>query len=323
MDGFEPNTGVIIMAATNRPEILDPALLRAGRFDRQIAVDRPDVKGREAILQVHSRSVRLSDDVELHVIAARTPGFVGADLANVVNEAALLAARRNKESVGMAELDEAIDRIIGGLEKKNRVISKKEKEIVAYHEAGHAIVGETVPTADPVHKISIIPRGIAALGYTQILPTDDRYLMTKSELEDKLCMLLGGRVAEEIIFHDISTGARDDLQRATDIARSMVTEYGMSATLGLRTFEKERRSMLLDSPLAATPRDYSEEKAKQIDEEVEQILDRAHKRVQQILNEKGEILAQLSQLLLEQEVVNGDRLREMMGKRPAERRLDN
>ena len=316
MDGFEPNTGVIIMAATNRPEILDPALLRAGRFDRNIAVDRPDVKGREAILRIHTRQVKLSDDVELHVLAARTPGFVGADLANVVNEAALLAARRSKESVGRKEFDDAVDRIIGGLEKKNRVISKKEKEIVAYHEAGHAIVAEAVPTGDPVHKISIIPRGIAALGYTQQLPTDDRYLMTKSELEDKLCVLLGGRVAEEIIFQDISTGAQNDLQRATDIALGMVTEYGMSQKLGLRTFEKERRSAFLEAPMPTSPRDYSEEKAKQIDEEVEQILGNAHKRVRQILNDKREILEQLYRLLLEQEVVEGEQLRQIMGKTP-------
>lgn len=314
MDGFAPNTGVIIMGATNRPEILDPALLRAGRFDRQVAVDRPDVRGRKAILLVHTREVKLAEDVDLGVIAARTPGFVGADLANVVNEAALLSARRNKDHVGMSEFDEAIDRIVGGLEKKNRMISKKEKTIVAYHEAGHAIVAEAVPTGDPVHKVSIIPRGIAALGYTQQLPTDDRYLMTRSELEDKLCVLLGGRVAEEILFADASTGAQNDLQRATDIARSMVTEYGMSAKLGLRTFEKERRSVFLESQMAASPRDYSEEKARQIDEEVEQILDKAHKRVQQILEEKRQILEDLYQLLIEQEVVEGETLRKIMGK---------
>ena len=314
MDGFEPNTGVIIMAATNRPEILDPALLRPGRFDRQVAVDRPDVKGREAILMVHSRDVKLSEDVDLQVLAARTPGFVGADLANLINEAALLAARRDKETVGMAELDEAIDRIVGGLEKKNRVISKKEKKIVAYHEAGHAIVAEIVPTGDPVHKVSIIPRGIAALGYTQQLPTDDRYLMTKSELEDKLCVLFGGRVAEEILFNDVSTGAQNDLQRATDIALSMVTEYGMSEKLGLRTFENERRSAFMSFPTASTPRDYSEEKAKVIDEEVEQILDNVHKRVQRILHDQRQILEDLYNLLMEQEVVDGEQLRKIMGK---------
>ncbi len=312
MDGFAPNTGVIIMGATNRPEILDLALLRPGRFDRQVAVDRPDVKGREAILHVHTKDVKLADDVDLKVIAARTPGFVGADLANIVNEAALLSARRNKQSVGMAELDEAIDRIIGGLEKKNRVISKKEKEIVAYHEAGHAIVAEIVPTGDPVHKISIIPRGIAALGYTQQLPTDDRYLMTKSELEDKVCVLLGGRVAEEILFDDVSTGAQNDLQRATAIAKSMITEYGMSEKLGLRTFEKERRSLFIETSVVASPRDYSEEKAKEIDEEVEHILEEAHKRVQNILNEKRQVLEELYHLLMEKEVVEGEELRKIL-----------
>jgi cell division protease FtsH len=314
MDGFAPNTGVIIMGATNRPEILDPALLRPGRFDRQVAIDRPDVKGREAILRVHTKEVKLADDVDLKVIAARTPGFVGADLANIVNEAALLSARRNKDSVGMTELDEAIDRTIGGLEKKNRVISKKEKKIVAYHEAGHAIVAEMVPTGDPVHKISIIPRGIAALGYTQQLPTDDRYLMTKSELEDKVCVLLGGRVAEEILFDDVSTGAQNDLQRATAIAKSMVTEYGMSEKLGLRTFEKERRSLFIDTSAVASPRDYSEEKAKEIDEEVEHILEESHKRVHEILSKKRQVLEDLYQLLMEKEVVEGEELREILGK---------
>lgn len=314
MDGFEANTGVIIMGATNRPEILDPALLRPGRFDRQVAVDRPDVKGREAILRVHSKDVRLSDDVDLQVIAARTPGFVGADLANIVNEAALLSARREKASVGMEELEEAIDRVVGGLEKKNKVISKKEKEIVAYHEAGHAIVAEVVPTGDPVHKVSIIPRGIAALGYTQQLPTDDRYLMTKAELQDKICVLLGGRVAEEILFSDVSTGAQNDLQRATAIAKSMITEYGMSATLGLRTFEKERRPLFMENTTSASPRDYSEDKARQIDEEVEQILEQAHQRVHTILKENRDILEQLYELLMAEEVVEGAKLREILGK---------
>ncbi len=316
MDGFAPNTGVIIMAATNRPEILDPALLRAGRFDRQVAIDRPDIKGREAILTVHTRAVKLAEDVNLRVIAARTPGFVGADLANLVNEAALLSARRDKEAVGSQEFDEAIDRIIGGLEKKNRVISKKEKEIVAYHEAGHGIVAEVVPTGDPVHKVSIISRGIAALGYTQQLPTDDRYLMTKSELEDKVCVLLGGRVAEELLFNDVSTGAQNDLQRATDIARSMVTEYGMSEKLGLRTFEKERRSPFLDVSGMGSPRDYSEEKARQIDEEVEQILKNAHTRARQILEDKRQVLEEVYQLLMQKEVVEGEDLRQILGKEP-------
>ena len=232
MDGFESNKGVIIMAATNRPEILDPALLRPGRFDRQILVDRPDINGREAILKIHSKNVLLAPEVDLHQIAARTPGFVGADLANLVNEAALLAARKNKEEVGPADFDEAIDRVIGGLEKKKRVMNPKEKEIIAFHESGHALVAESVQYADPVHKISIIPRGIAALGYTQQQPIEDRYLMTRSELLDRLAVFLGGRAAEELVFGEISTGAQNDLQRATDIARSMVTEYGMSDRSG-------------------------------------------------------------------------------------------
>ena len=234
MDGFETNKGVIIMAATNRPEILDPALLRPGRFDRQVLVDRPDINGREAILRIHSKNVLLGPDVDLRKVAGRTPGFVGADLANLVNEAALLAARKNKERVEPADFDEAIDRVVGGLQKKNRVMNPQEKEIVAFHESGHAIVAESVEHADPVHKISIIPRGIAALGYTQQQPTEDRYLMTRSELLDRFAVLLGGRVAEEQVFGEISTGAQNDLQRATDIARSMVTEYGMSDPWGWR-----------------------------------------------------------------------------------------
>ncbi len=237
MDGFNTEKGVIIMAATNRPEILDPALLRPGRFDRHVMIDKPDVLGREAILKVHSKGVTLAPEVDLKVIAARTPGFVGADLANIVNEAALLAARKDKKEVDMKDFDEAIDRVIAGLEKKNRRMNEKEKEIVAYHEAGHAIVAEILPNADPVHKVSIIPRGIGALGYTQQLPTEDRYLMTKGELLDRMGVLLGGRIAEELHFKEISTGAQNDLLRATDIAERMVREYGMS-DLGVVTFEK-------------------------------------------------------------------------------------
>ncbi len=273
MDGFESNKGVIIMAATNRPEILDPALLRPGRFDRQVLVDRPDINGREAILKIHSRKVALSPEVDLKKIAARTPGFVGADLANLVNEAALLAARKNKEAVTSAEFDEAIDRVVAGLEKKKRVMSPKEKEIVAYHESGHAIVAESVEHADPVHKITIIPRGVAALGYTQQQPTEDRYLMTKSELLDRMAVLLGGRVAEELVFGEISTGAQNDLQRATDIARSMVTEYGMSDRLGLVTYERERRPVFLPESFTSGGKTYSEEKAAEIDEEIAKVVE--------------------------------------------------
>jgi len=311
MDGFESNKGVIIMAATNRPEILDPALLRPGRFDRQVLVDRPDINGREAILKIHSKNVLLSPQVDLHQIAARTPGFVGADLANLVNEAALLAARKNKERVGPEEFDEAIDRVVAGLEKKKRVMSPREKEIVAYHESGHAIVAESVPQADPVHKISIIPRGIAALGYTQQQPTEDRYLMTRSELLDRLAVLLGGRVAEELVFGEISTGAQNDLQRATDIARSMVTEYGMSDRLGLVTYERERRPMFLPESFAPS-KAYSEEKAAEIDEEVARVMEEAHQRVRAILSERKKVLDDLAHLLLEKEMVPGEELRKML-----------
>jgi len=311
MDGFDPNVGVIIMAATNRPEILDAALLRAGRFDRHVALDRPDVRGREAILRVHTRQVKLAPDVDLRVVAARTPGFVGADLANAVNEAALLAARRERAEVTMQDFDDAIDRITVGAERKTRVMNKREREIVAYHESGHALIASVLPNMDPVRKISIIPRGIAALGYTQQLPTQDRYLMTRSELEDRMAVLLGGRVAEEIVFGDISTGAQDDLQKATDIALSMVTQYGMSETLGLRTFERERRSPFLDTPIMS-PKEYSEEKSSAIDSEVGEIFRRSHERVHRLLSEHRAILDELAHRLLEREVVEGDELRALL-----------
>jgi len=311
MDGFDPNTGVIIMAATNRPEILDPALLRPGRFDRHVVVDRPDIIGREEILKIHARNIKLSPDVELKVIASRTPGFVGADLANIVNEAALLAARKNKESVEMPDIEEAIDRVVAGLEKKNRLMSKKEKEIVAFHESGHAIVASLLPNADPVRRISIIPRGISALGYTLQLPTEDRYLMTKTELLDRLAVLLGGRVAEEIVFGEISTGAHNDLQRSTDIATSMVKEFGMSEKLGYVTFEKEKQPLFLPSSFLPT-REYSEDTAKQIDEEVKKIVDETYLRVKEILTGKKDKLEELARLLLEKEVVEETDLKKIL-----------
>jgi cell division protease FtsH len=311
MDGFESNKGVIIMAATNRPEILDPALLRPGRFDRQILVDKPDINGREAILKIHTRKVVLSPEVDLRKIAARTPGFVGADLANLVNEAALLAARKNKESVEPSDFDEAVDRVVAGLEKKKRVMNPKEKEMISYHEAGHAIVAESVKHADPVHKISIIARGIAALGYTQQQPAEDRYLMTRSELLDRLAVLVGGRVAEELVFGEVSTGAQNDLQRATDIARSMVTEYGMSERLGLVTYERDRRPIFLPAAYSGG-KAYSEEKAAQIDEEISKVIGEAHERVRGILSERRKVLDQLARLLLEKEVVQGEELRAML-----------
>jgi cell division protease FtsH len=316
MDGFETNKGVIIMAATNRPEILDPALLRPGRFDRQVLVDRPDINGREAILKIHSRNVLLAADVDLRKLAGRTPGFVGADLANLINEAALLAARKDKETVESTDFDEAIDRVVAGLQKKNRVMNSQEKKIVAFHESGHAIVAESVDHADPVHKISVIPRGIAALGYTQQQPTEDRYLMTRSELLDRLAVLLGGRVAEELVFEEVSTGAQNDLQRATDIARSMVTEYGMSDRLGLVTYERARQPMFLPESFAPS-KTYSEEKAGQIDEEISQVIEQAHQRVRGILSARRDVLDDLAHLVSEKEIVQGDELRRMLGKAPA------
>jgi len=311
MDGFDTQKGVIIMAATNRPEILDIALLRPGRFDRQILVDRPDINGREDILKVHTKGVKLSEGIDLRILAARTPGFAGADLANVVNEAALLAARRNKKSVEMNDFEEAINRSIAGLEKKRKVMSKKEQEIIAYHESGHALVAESDPHADKVHRISIIPRGISALGYTMQLPTEDRYLMTRSELLDRLAVFLGGRVAEETIFNEISTGAQNDLERATDIARSMVKEYGMSERLGPMTFERERRSLFLE--IGGMPKsEFSEETAKIIDEEVKKIITETYTRVKEIIAKKRNKLDALAKLLLEKEVIEGDELRKII-----------
>jgi len=311
MDGFETNKGVIIMAATNRPEILDPALLRPGRLDRQVLVDRPDINGREAILKIHSRDVVLGPEVDLRKIAGRTPGFVGADLANIINEAALLAARNNKKKVEPVDFDEAIDRVVAGLQKKTRVMNPQEKEIAAFHESGHAIVAESVAHADPVHKISIIPRGIAALGYTQQQPTEDRYLLTRSELTDRLAVLLGGRVAEELVFDEISTGAQNDLQRATDIARSMVTEYGMSDRLGLVSYERPRQPMFLPESFSSG-KNYSETKAAQIDDEIKRFVDEAHQRVRKILSERRTVLDDLARLLSQKESVQGEELRKML-----------
>ncbi|HAK60851.1 MAG TPA: cell division protein FtsH [Nitrospiraceae bacterium] len=313
MDGFDPRKGVIIVAATNRPEVLDPALLRPGRFDRNILVDRPNIKDREDILKIHSRGVKLAQGVDLSVLAARTPGFVGADIANMVNEAALLAARKNKSEVEMSDFEAAIDRIVAGLEKKRRVMNQREKEIVAYHECGHTIIAEFLPTTDPVHRVSIVQRGIAALGYTLQLPTEDRYLMTKSELQDKLCVMLGGRVAEEIIFNEVSTGAQNDLQRAANIARSMVTEYGMTERFGPLTFEKERRPLFLDIGMPAGPKEYSEETARQIDEEVKGLIDEAYQKVRKTLSANQDKLKILAAELLEKETIEGDEIRRILG----------
>jgi cell division protease FtsH len=310
MDGFDSSKGVIIMAATNRPEVLDQALLRPGRFDRQVVVDKPDVRGREAILKLHARAVVLGPDVALGVIAARTPGFAGADLANIVNEAALLAARKDKAAVEMADFEEAIDRVVAGLEKKSRVLSDKERDIVAHHEMGHALVAVSVAHADPVHKITIIPRGIAALGMTYQLPTEDRFLLTRSELEDRIAVLLGGRVAEELVYGEVSTGAHNDLERATDLARLMVMKYGMSERVGLVTFG-DRMPIFLKGPGMpwAGERDWSEDTARIIDAEVREILDRTHDRVRGILTTKKATLVAGAAELKRVETLDGERLR--------------
>ncbi|WP_455379532.1 ATP-dependent zinc metalloprotease FtsH [Petrachloros mirabilis] len=314
MDGFDPRIGVILMAATNRPEILDPALLRAGRFDRHVLVDRPDKIGRLAILRVHAKKVALGSDVDLDAIAGMTPGFSGADLANVINEATLLAVRRGKDEVGTSELQEAVERVIAGLEKKNRVLNKMEKERVAYHETGHALVAMSVPGADQVQKISIIPRGIAALGYTLQLPTEDRFLMTKSELENKVAVLLGGRIAEELIFGESSTGAQNDLVKATDIAKSMVKAYGMSEKLGTITLERERQPQFMQIQIPQEKGDYSEETAREIDCEVRRIVDEQYERVKRLLGEKKAVLQEGAKMLLEREVITGDELKAIMEK---------
>ncbi len=310
LDGFDTAKGVILLAATNRPEILDPALLRPGRFDRQVVVDKPDLKGRETILKVHTRGVKLAPGLELKPIAARTPGFVGADLANLVNEAALHAAREGKEAVDVTDFDEALDRLVGGLERKSRVINPKEKEIVAHHEAGHALVAELRTHADKVAKISIIPRGVAALGYTEQQPTEDRYLMTRAELLDRMDVLLGGRVAEEVIFGDISTGAQDDLKRATEMAHHMVAQYGMSDKFGLATFEAPRQTFL-NLP-SRGDRDYSEETARAIDDEVRALLDESHTRVRKTLTARRLLLESLAKILIEHEVVDRKILTELL-----------
>jgi cell division protease FtsH len=307
MDGFDTNNGVIILAATNRPEILDPALLRPGRFDRHVALDRPDLRGRQQILQVHVRKVMLANDVDLVRIAARTPGLSGADLANLVNEAALLAARHGKERVDRGDFDEAIDRVIAGLEKRSRLINPLEKETVAYHEAGHALVAEFRRHADRVAKVSIIPRGIAALGYTQQLPTEDRYLLRKSELLDRIDVYLGGRVAEELVFGDVSTGAQNDLQMATGLARLMVTQYGMSEQLGLATFEQASGNALYAVPPSQRS-EYSERTAQMIDADIARLLGEAHERVRATLRERRRLLDALAHALLARETVDREAL---------------
>ena len=309
MDGFDSRVGVILVAATNRPEILDPALLRAGRFDRQVLVDRPDKIGRLAILKVHARTITIANQADLETIAAMTPGFVGADLANLLNEAALLAVRRGKDTVSLSELQEAVERVIGGLEKKNRVLNKMERARVAHHEVGHALVAMSIPGGDAVHKISIIPRGIAALGYTMQLPTEDRFLMTVSELKNRIAILLGGRAAEEVIYGEVSTGAQDDLRKATDIAKSMVKAYGMSEKLGQVSLERDRQSIFLQTGPSQTPGDYSEQTSREIDCEVRVLIDEQYEHARNLITSQEAILRKAAQVLLEKETISGEELK--------------
>jgi cell division protease FtsH len=311
MDGFDARKGVIIMGATNRPEVLDPALLRPGRFDRQVLVDKPDVRGREDILRIHVKNVKVTEGVDLKVLAARTAGFAGADLANLVNEAALLAARRDKPAVEMKDFDDAIDRIVAGLEKK-RVMNEKERRIVAYHESGHAIVASSLPGLDPVHKISIVARGFGALGYTMQLPLEDRYLLTRQDLLNQLSVLLGGRSAEEIAFGEVTTGAQNDLMRATDIARAMVAEFGMSEELGVVSYDGHKRAAYLDSPFAQDRGNYAEETALKIDLAVKRVLNEAHENARRILREQRDALDRVSARLLEKEVIEAEELKVLM-----------
>jgi cell division protease FtsH len=314
MDGFDTKTGVILIAATNRPDILDPALLRPGRFDRQIVVDRPDLVGRQAILKVHVKDKPLADTVDLEVLARRTPGFTGADLANLMNEAALLAARHDKRLIGMHELEEAIDRVIAGPERKTRVMSEKEKLVIAYHEGGHAMVGHVLPHADPVHKVSIVARG-RALGWTLSLPLEDKYIVSRSELRDQLGVLMGGRTAEELIFEEPTTGAQNDIEKATEIARAMVTEYGMSEVLGPQQLGQKHGEVFLGRDFGHQP-NYSEEVAARIDAEVRMLLDNAHEEARAILRSHRKTLDALAAALMEKETLDTPELMEILGELP-------
>lgn len=314
MDGFSANEGIIIIAATNRPDILDPALLRPGRFDRQIVVNRPDVKGREEILKVHARNKPLAPSVDLGLIAKRTPGFTGADLENVLNEAALLAARKRETQITPEDIEEAIDRVLAGPEKRSRVITEHERRLVAYHESGHAVIGHYVQHAETVHKVTIIPRGMAG-GYTVTLPKEDRYFMTRQEMLDRICGLLGGRVAEEIVLNEISTGAANDIERVTEIARQMVTQFGMSDKLGPMQYGRSSGQIFLGRDLS-TEQNYSEQVAYEIDQEMKRIVEECHERTRRILTEHRDKLDALAQALLERETLDADEIREILGDRP-------
>ena len=319
MDGFDTREGIIVIAATNRPDVLDPALLRPGRFDRQIVIDKPDVKGREAILKVHARNVVLDKDVDLNIIARETPGFSGADLANLVNEAALLAARRGKNAVSMQELEEAIERVMAGPERKSRVISEFERKLVAYHEAGHALLAYLLPHADPVHKVSIIPRGVGALGYTMQLPMEDRYLMTRTELEERIIVLLGGRASEELFFNEYTTGAHNDLKLATEMAQKMVCDFGMSEKLGPITLGGRGQEVFLGRDLLKE-KNYSENLAAEIDQEVRRIIGTCYEKAKELVKKNKKKVEKLAKALLEKEVMDGEEVKRILSAQSKEKR---
>jgi cell division protease FtsH len=316
MDGFDPNAGIIIVAATNRPDILDPALLRPGRFDRRVVVDNPDTKGRRAILDVHVRGKPLAEDVKLEILAKHTPGFSGADLANLVNEAALLAARRNKKKVTMSEMEEAIERVIAGPQRRSRILSPKEREIAAYHEGGHAILAKLLPNADPPHKVTILPRGMA-LGYVISTPPEDKYTYTRNELMDRITVSLGGRVSEEMVFGEVTTGAQNDFEQATELARRMVTEFGMSEKLGPLSLGKRHGPVFLGRDLVET-RNYSEEIAYEIDKEIRRIIDECYVHAKSIISENRDKLERVAKVLLEKESLEGEELERVLAGRPLE-----
>ncbi len=321
LDGFDPREGIVLLAATNRPEILDPALTRAGRFDRQIALDRPDRGARAAILKVHLKRIRAASNIDVDRIAGITPGFSGADLANLVNEAALAATRRDGETVTMDDFTTAVERLVAGIEKRSRILSPKERKVVAYHEMGHALVASTLPGADPVHKVSIIPRGIGALGYTMQRPTEDRFLIERSELVNRMAILMGGRASEEIVFGEVSTGAADDLDRATDIARQMVTRFGMSDALGQRVYEPQRQAFLGEALIGTRPKDYSDETNREIDIAVRKLVDEAYEKAKATLNARRKDLDQGTALLLEKETITPDDFPPLEGKKLSEELL--
>jgi len=316
MDGFDPNAGIIVIAATNRPDILDPALLRPGRFDRRIVVDNPDSRGRRAILDVHVRGKPLADDINIEILAKHTPGFSGADLANLVNEAALLAARRNKKKIMMSEMDEAIERVIAGPQRRSRILGPKEREIAAYHEGGHALLGKLLPNADPPHKVTILPRGMA-LGYVISAPPEDKYTYTRTELLDRITAMLGGRVAEELVFHEVTTGAQNDFEQATELARKMVTEFGMSEKLGPLSLGRRHGPVFLGRDLVET-RNYSEEIAYEIDKEVRRIIDECYQRARDALLGARERLNRLAKALLERESLEGEQIEKVLAGEPLE-----